>query len=102
MTRFRMTCAVTTAVLAGLAVYTTVGAEHPEEKTSGARVRVGTFDSRAVAGAYYGSNAFRDLLKGLTAEHEKAKAAGDKKRAKELELDIDIQHRNIFEAVHRI
>jgi predicted amino acid-binding ACT domain protein len=25
-----------------------------------------------------------------------------KKRATELKLDIDIQHRNIFEAIHRI
>jgi len=95
-----MTCAVTTAVLAGLAVYTTVGAEHPEEKTSGLKVRVGTFDSRAVAGAYYGSDAFHDHLKVLTAEYEKAKAAGDKKRVKELEAEgpasQELAHKQVF------
>ena len=85
MARFRMTCAVITAVLAGLAVYTTVGAEQPEEKTSGVKVRVGTFDSRAVAIAHVRSEAFDRHLKGLRAEYEKATAAGDEKRVKELE-----------------
>lgn len=87
MAGFRMTCAVTTAVLAGLAVFTTVGAGVPEEKTSGAKVRVGTFDSRAVAIAYVRSEAFDRHLKGLRAEYEKAKAAGDEKRVKELEAE---------------
>ena len=50
-----------------------------------AAVRVGTFDSRAVAVAYARSEAFARYVKGLRAEREKAKAAGDEKRVKELE-----------------
>ena len=84
MTRFGMTCAVITGVLAGLAVYTTVGAQQSQEKTSGSKVRVGTFDSRAVAMAYFGSEPFKRQLNDLRAEYEKAKAAGDEKRVKEL------------------
>ena len=44
MTRSRMTCAVTIAVLAGLAVHMTAGAPQSQEKTSVPKVRVGTFD----------------------------------------------------------
>jgi hypothetical protein len=86
MIRLRMILAL--IVLAGLAVYTTVGtvrAEQPEEKTSGSKVRVGTFDSRAVAVAYGRSEAFGRYIEGLTAEYEKAKAAGDETRVRELE-----------------
>ncbi len=77
-------------VLAGLAAYTTVGAvraEQPEQKASGLKVRVGTFDSRAVAIAYVGSEVFGQYMKGLRAEYEKAKAEGDEKRVKELEAE---------------
>jgi len=80
-----MTFAVITTVLAGLAVHTTVGAQQPEHKTSGAKLRVGTFDSRAVAIAHVRSEAFDRHLKAIRAEYEKAKAAGDEKRVKELE-----------------
>ena len=84
MTGVRMTSAVITVVLAGLAAHTTVEARRSQEKTSGSKVRVGTFDSRAVAMAYFATDAFKRQLSGLRAEHEKAKAAGDEKRVKEL------------------
>jgi len=48
-------------------------------------VRVGTFDSRALALAYYRSDAFNRYIKELQAKAEKAKAAGDAKRVKKLE-----------------
>jgi len=48
MTRFRMTCAAITVVVAGLAMFTTVGAQQLQEKASVSKVRVGTFDSRAL------------------------------------------------------
>jgi len=86
MARFRMVFALI-YVLTGLAGCTTVGAEQPEEKTPGSKVRVGTFDSRALAVAYYRSDAFRRHMEGLKAEYEKAKAAGDEKRVKELEAE---------------
>jgi hypothetical protein len=87
MTRFRMTYAVITVVLAGLAMHTTVGAQQSQEKTSGSMVRVGTFDSRALAQAYYRSDMFLSHINDLQAEYEKAKAAGDEKRVKELEVE---------------
>ena len=58
MTRFRMAFAVITVVLAGLAMPTTAGAQESQKETSGAKVRVGTFDSRALAMAYYRSEGF--------------------------------------------
>ena len=85
MTRFRMTCAVILAVLAGLAVHPTAGAQQLQEKTSESKVRVGTFDSRALAMAYYRSEAFIRQVNDLRAELEEAKAAGDVERVRQLE-----------------
>jgi len=85
MTRFRMTCAVIAVVLAGLPVCTALGGQPSEQTTPGSKVRVGTFDSRCLAMGYYRSEAFKSRMLGLKAEYEKAKAAGDKKRVKELE-----------------
>ncbi|MAG55241.1 MAG: hypothetical protein CMJ83_03020 [Planctomycetes bacterium] len=45
---------------------------------------IGTFDSRAIAAAYYRSEVFGKHLSGLRAELAKAKADGDSKREKEL------------------
>ncbi len=56
-------------------------------QTPGSTVRVGTFDSRALAMAYYRSEAFNRQLKELKTELEKARAAGDEKRVKELEAE---------------
>ena len=74
-------------VVVGLAMHPTARAEQPEEQTSGSKVRVGTFDSRAVAVAYGRSDAHRRHIEELTAEYEKAKATGDEKRVKELEAE---------------
>ena len=66
----------------------------------GSKLRVGTFDSRTVAGAYYGSEEFDRHLKDLSAEHERAKAAGDEKRVKELEVEgpasQELAHKQFF------
>ena len=85
MTRFRMAWALTIAVLAGLAAHTTAADQQSREQGSGSKVRVGTFDSRALALAYYGSEAFHRQLNDMRAEHEKARAEGDEKRVKELD-----------------
>ncbi|HSM16106.1 MAG TPA: hypothetical protein VK845_03785 [Gemmatimonadales bacterium] len=69
------------------AMHTTVGAQQSQETTSGSKVRVGTFDSRALAMAYYRSEAFVRLMTDLRGEYEKAKAAEDEKRVKELEVE---------------
>jgi len=87
MTRFRMAFAVITVVLAGLAMPTTAGAQESQKETSGAKVRVGTFDSRALAMAYYRSEGFVRQMQDMRAEYEKAKAAGDEKRVMELEAE---------------
>jgi hypothetical protein len=50
-----------------------------------AAVRIGTFDSRAVALAYYRSPSVMKELTGMRADLEKAKAAGDETKAKDLE-----------------
>ena len=54
-------------------------------------MRVGTFDSRAVALAYYRkfyrSPEFVASLKKLKEEHDRAKAAGDEEKAKRLEAE---------------
>ena len=49
--------------------------------------RIGVYDSRAVAVAYAGSAVHNKSLSVPIAEHQKAKAAGDRKRLAELELE---------------
>ena len=99
MIRFRVMFALA-FVLAGLTGYTTVGAEQTEEEASGSKVLVGTFDSRAVAIAYYNTETHASYIKGLKAEHEKAKAAGDEERVKELtaegEASQELAHKQGF------
>ncbi|MGA2262224.1 MAG: hypothetical protein ABSH28_12390 [Acidobacteriota bacterium] len=55
-------------------------------QTAKAAVRIGTYDSRAIAIAYYNSGQpAQAQVRGLQAEYAKAKAANDDKSAKELE-----------------
>jgi len=51
------------------------------------RLRIGVFDSRAVALAYGNSDEFQRMVQGLRADHDKAKAANNDSRAKELETE---------------
>ena len=51
-------------------------------------VRVGTFDSRALAIAYANSALFRDSLVDITKEYEKAKARGNRKVVKRIEGEM--------------
>jgi len=71
--------------------------------TESARERIGVYDSRAVAVAYAGSEAFDKWLKGLMAERDKAKAEGNQKRADELEARMIAQqklfHKQCFSTV---
>ena len=48
-------------------------------------VRIGVYDSRAVALAYYNSPSGQPKPQGLQSEYAEAKAAGDQKKLKELE-----------------
>ena len=84
MTRFTKTCAAIITTIAVLPLLPAVEAQTAKEKTKGSAVRVGTFDSRALAMAYYRSDAFKDHMKEMHAKHEKAKTEGDEQLAKKL------------------
>lgn len=99
MVKFNLIIALT-CVIAAPVVFTTVRGGQPEGQTSGSQVRVGVFDSRAVAVAYNRSEAFTSWLTGIAAETEKAKAAGDENRIKELEVEVqahqELAHKQVF------
>ena len=67
-----------------------VGAEQSPRK-----LRVGIYDNRAIACAYAGSKFLETAMTEATKEHEKAKAAGDTKRVKELEAWGEKQQRKL-------
>ena len=64
-------------------------ADEPAAGASGARDRVGVYDSRAIAVAFVGSPAYKATdgkkMAEMMAEHSKAKAEGNQKRVAELE-----------------
>jgi hypothetical protein len=84
MTSFTKTCAAIITAIAVLPLLPAVEAQTANETTKGSTVRIGTFDSRALAMAYYRSDAFMDRMKEMHAKHEKAKAEGDEQLAKKL------------------
>ncbi len=57
----------------------------PVKKVTGSGLRVGVFDSRAVAGAFARGLLNEKILQKKMAEHKKAKNAGDTEKVKELE-----------------
>jgi hypothetical protein len=63
-------------------------------------VRIGTYDSRAVALAYYNSVEQRQVSQNMQAEYQKAKAAGDEAKIKELEAAgparQELMHQQVF------
>ena len=83
--------------VACLAVLGCAQAEPPEEeeKAGSPALRLGTYDSRAIAVAYGGSSFCRDYLKGLRARHTEAKAAGDKRRMADAEAEAKAQQRRL-------
>jgi len=85
-------------------VNTTVWAQQLREKASGRLVHVGTYDSRALAIAYYRSEPFSRQIQEMKAEYENAKAAGDEKRVGELEVEgsahQELMHKQGFSIWH--
>ncbi|MBA7469076.1 hypothetical protein ES707_04339 [subsurface metagenome] len=63
MTGTRITICIICGII-GLATWTMASAKQPATKTGKSELRVGTFDSRALAIAYYRSEAFDRYLKG--------------------------------------
>lgn len=79
------------AVVLTLCLASVVAGSAPGEeasvKSKAGKVRVGTYDSRSVAIAFAGSEAFNIWMGALKAEHDKAKAAGDYSRVAQLEAE---------------
>jgi hypothetical protein len=61
------------------------------------KLRVGVYDSRAIALVYGNSAAFQESIKTVRAEYEKAKAAKDDKRMKEIDAQMKLQQRRLHE-----
>lgn len=80
--------------LIGAATLVWVSTGHAQEPSPSSSERIGTFDSRAVAIAYYRSAKFQEHFRGLMIKLEEAKASGDEWRVKELEAyGPAMQHR---------
>lgn len=64
--------------------------------------RVGTFDNRAVALAFYNSDDWAGVLKAKLGERESAKKAGNDERVRELEKwgqeQQDLAHKQVFDS----
>ncbi len=86
--RFIVSSTVALCLLSGAAV--------PAQSQAN-RLRIGVYDSRAVAVAYANSTEFRDLLKAVQADYQKAKEAKDEKRMKEIEGRMKLQQRRAHE-----
>lgn len=71
-------------------------AQGPGDKDK-AKVRVGTFDSRAVAVAYARSKEFNQHIRQLMEEQKKAKEAGDQEKVKNLEAQGKAQQQRFHE-----
>jgi len=56
--------------------------------TNAAPRRVGIYDSRAVAVAFAGSASFREWMKPVQADYDRARAAGDTNRMKQIDADM--------------
>jgi hypothetical protein len=66
-------------------VYSLLRADDQAAKPQKAKLRVGTYDSRAIVIAYAHSTEFNQQIKKLKADRDKAKADGNEKKVKELE-----------------
>ena len=63
------------------------------------KLRIGVYDSRAVAAAYANSTEFQEMLKAAHADYDKAKAAKDEKRMQEIDSRMKLQQRWLHEQV---
>ena len=71
------------------------GDEVVKEVPAEEKLRVGTFDSRAIAAAYGRSGELMQYIDSLTEKHKKAKEEGDDKLAEELE-DIGVSTQQLL------
>jgi hypothetical protein len=82
--RFIVSSAVALWVMAGAVAF----AQSKENA-----LRIGVYDSRAIAIAWHNSTEFRTSLDAVKADYQKAKAAKDDKRTKEIETQMQAQQR---------
>lgn len=85
---FIVSSAVALCVLTGA----TVSAQSQTNK-----LRIGVYDSRAVAVAQANSAEFRDSLKSVREDYQKAKDANDEKRMKEIDSRMKLRQRRMHE-----
>ena len=91
---------LTVLFLTGVAAMVFVSAGHAQESSTTSSARIGTFDSRAIATAFYRSAEFQDSFRDLWTEFEEAKESGDEWRVRELEAyGPAMQHRMHQQAV---
>lgn len=69
----------------GVAVLACAGTGQPTQESDAPAVRIGVYDSRSVAVAFAGSEAFSEWMADLKTKHDRAKTAGDQERVAELE-----------------
>lgn len=102
MTRTQIANSVLVATLALLTIHMAAPGYANGDPESKDMVRLGTFDSRAVATAYYRSKTFAQRLADLNTEHEEAKSAGKAELAQQLEARgrqwQDLAHQQSFAA----
>lgn len=61
------------------------------------KFRVGVYDSRVIAVAYGNSTEFKEAMKPIEADYQKAKAAKDEKRVKEIDASMKLKQRRAHE-----
>ena len=90
--RLRLWFIVTSTAALGLLTSGTVFAQTQTNK-----VRIGVYDSRAVAIAYANSAEGRESMKTAQTDYQKAKATKDEKKMKEIESRMKLQQRRLHE-----
>ncbi|MHB1037622.1 MAG: hypothetical protein ACYC35_05740 [Pirellulales bacterium] len=90
-----MTLVAVLAVVGSLAIVSQAVAQAPGEKAEKVKLRVGTFDSRAVAVAYARSEPFKREIAQLMQQHKEAKAAGNAEKVKQLEAEGEARQKRL-------
>ena len=96
------TTRITLGIIGGAAIAAlcAAGIARPAIGDDEAQLRVGIFDSRAIAVAYANSEDHDRFLKGVRAEHERARADGNEDRVAEIEAEMsalqDLRHKQGF------
>lgn len=83
---------ITSTIAALVLTGTTASAQSQSSK-----LRIGVYDSHAVAVAYVSSAEFREAMKTFKADYENARAAKDEKRMKEIDARMKLQQRRQHE-----